>query len=154
VPTFDEAKKAIEPKVLRAAKADAFKAKVEAIAAKGVKEILASGKVSTNLTFTVADLKDRVFPDQTAITRAAMKLKKGEVSEFVLPSPGNALLVVCEDRKEGDAAKVIAIRSNVREDVTMLQRRQLPEAWRKWNLNRLGFVPGELSYVEEQAVEE
>ena len=64
------------------------------------------------------------------------------------------MLVVCEDRKEGDAAKVIAIRSNVREDVTMLQRRQLPEAWRKWNLNRLGFVPGELSYVEEQTVEE
>jgi hypothetical protein len=36
----------------------------------------------------------------------------------------------------------------------MLQRRQLPEAWRKWNLNRLGFVSGELSYVEEQAAEE
>lgn len=154
VPTFDEAKKAIEPKVLRAAKADAFKAKVEAIAAKGVKEILASGKVSTNLTFTVADLKDRVFPDQTAITRAAMKLKKGEVSKFTLTSTGNALLVICEERKEGDAAKAMIVRSQVLNDVSMIQRRQIPESWRKWNLERMGFQPGEISSVETVKEEE
>jgi hypothetical protein len=154
VPTFDEAKKAIEPKVLRAAKADAFKAKVEAIAAKGVKEILATGKVSTNLTFTVADLKDRVFPDQTAITRAAMKLKKGEVSKFTLTSTGNALLVICEERKEGDAAKAMIVRSQVLNDVSMIQRRQIPESWRKWNLERMGFQPGEISSVETVKEEE
>ena len=153
-PSFDEAKAAIRPRALRDAKAEAFRKSVAAIAAKGAKAVCATKEVSTNIVFTVSDAKYGSFDNQMEIMRAAMKLKKGEVSEFVLTSPGNALLVVCEDRKEGDAAKVIAIRSNVREDVTMLQRRQLPEAWRKWNLNRLGFVPGELSYVEEQAVEE
>lgn len=154
VPTFEEAKKAISPKVLREAKADAFKAKVEAIAAKGVKEILAKGSLSTNVTFCVADLKPGQFPDQMAVARATMNLKKGEVSEFTLTTPGNALLVICEDRKEGDAAKAMIMRSQVREDVSMLQRRQIPEAWRKWNLNRMGFEPGEVSSVEITEVEE
>lgn len=154
VPTFEEAKKAIEPKALRDAKADAFKAKVEAIAAKGVKEILATGKLATNVTFCVADLKGRQFPDQMAVARAAMNLRKGEVSEFTLTTPGNALLVICEERKEGDAAKAMIMRSQVREDVSMLQRRQIPEAWRKWNLERMGFEPGEVSSVEIAEVEE
>ena len=154
MPTFEEAKKAISPKVLREAKADAFKAKVEAIAAKGVKEILAKGSLSTNVTFCVADLKPGQFPDQMAVARATMNLKKGEVSEFTLTTPGNALLVICEDRKEGDAAKAMIMRSQVREDVSMLQRRQIPEAWRKWNLNRMGFEPGEVSSVEITEVEE
>lgn len=147
-PSFADAKDAIRPRALRAAKAKAFKDKVDALIAKGAKAVLAGGNVSTNITFTVADLSSAEFPDQMAIARAAMKLKKGEVSEFTLTIPGNALVVVCEDRKEGDAAKAMVLRSQVENDISMLQRRQIPEAWQKWNLERMGYQPGEVSSTE------
>lgn len=147
-PSFADAKNAIRPRALRAAKAKAFKDKVDALIVKGAKAVLAGGNVSTNITFTVADLSNAEFPDQMAIARAAMKLKKGEVSEFTLTIPGNALVVVCEDRKEGDAAKAMVLRSQVENDVSMLQRRQIPEAWQKWNLERMGYQTGEVSSTE------
>jgi len=77
-----------------------------------------------------------------------MSLKKGEVSEFTRTGVGKALLVICVDRKPGDAAKAMMLRSQVKDDLAMLQLRQIPEAWRKWNLERLGFEPGEISSVE------
>lgn len=147
-PSFADAKDAIRPRALRAAKAKAFKDKVDALIGKGAKAVLAGGNVSTNITFTVADLSSAEFPDQMAIARAAMKLKKGEVSEFTLTIPGNALVVVCEDRKEGDAAKAMVLRSQVENDISMLQRRQIPEAWQKWNLERMGYQTGEVSSTE------
>ena len=153
VPTFDEAKEAIRPRALRAAKADAFKASVEAIAKGGAKAVLAVKDISTNLTFSVSGLTQGEFPDQMAIARAAMSLKKGEVSEFTLTSTGRGLLVVCEDRKPGDAAKAMVLRSQVQNDVQMLQQRQIPEAWQKWNLERLGFVAGAAASVEDTAEE-
>lgn len=145
LPSFDEAKEVIRPRVLRAAKADAFKASVEAIAKKGVKAILETKNVSSNLTFTVSDLKSGDFADQMAIARASMKLKKGEVSEFTLTSPGHGLLVVCENRVAGDTAKAMVLRSQVQNDLQMIQMRQIPEVWQKWNLDRIGFEPGEVS---------
>ena len=157
VPTFDEAKKAIGPRALRDAKADAFKAQVEAIAKKGAKAVEAVKGVSTNLTFTVSDLRqgtDSGIENAMAVARAAMKLKKGEVSEFTLTSPGHALLVVCEDRTAGDAAKAMVLRSQIRDELAMLQQRQIPESWRKWNLKRLGFETGEISSVENPEEEE
>jgi len=78
-----------------------------------------------------------------------MGLKKGEVSEFTQTAPGKAVLVVCEDRQEGDAAKAVVLRSQVRDDLATLAARQIPEAWMKWNLERLGFEPGEISSVEK-----
>ena len=150
VPTFDEAKVAIRPRALRDAKADAFKAQVEAIAAKGAKAVLAGKDVSTNIVFTVADLRQGgvSFDNEMSVARAAMKLKKGEVSEFTLTGTGRAILVVCEDRVAGDAAKAMMLRSQVKDDLSMLQLRQIPESWKKWNLERLGFQPGEVSSVE------
>ena len=150
VPTFDEAKAAIRPRALRDAKADAFKAQVEAIAAKGAKAVLAGKDVSTNIVFTVADLRQGgvSFDNEMSVARAAMKLKKGEVSEFTLTGTGRAILVVCEDRVAGDAAKAMMLRSQVKDDLSMLQLRQIPESWKKWNLERLGFQPGEMSSVE------
>ena len=150
VPTFEEAKDAIRPRALRDAKADAFKASVEAIAKKGAKAVEAVKGVSTNLIFTVADLRNGAlaFENQMAVARAAMKLKKGEVSEFTLTGTGRAILVVCEDRVAGDAAKAMVLRSQVRDDLAMLQLRQIPDAWKKWNLERVGFEPGEISSVE------
>ena len=154
VPTFEEAKEIIRPRALAAAKADAFKAKVEAIAKKGVKAVLESGDVSTNITFTVCDMKSGDFPDQGAIVGAAMKLRKGEVSEFAPTGVGKAILVVCEDRGPGDAAKAQIWKLQVRSEVEALQRRQVPESWKKWNLDRLGFEPGEGASVVDAETEE
>lgn len=154
VPTFDEAKDIIRPRALAAAKADAFKAKVETIAKKGVKAVLESGDVSTNITFTVCDMKPGDFPDQGAIVGAAMKLRKGEVSEFAPTGVGKAILVVCEDRVPGDAAKAQIWKLQVRSEVEALQRRQVPESWKKWNLDRLGFEPGEGASVVDAETEE
>ena len=150
VPTFEEAKEAIRPRALRDAKADAFKASVEAVAKQGVKAVEQVRGISTNITFSVADLRNNAasFENQMAVARAAMKLQKGEVSEFTLTGAGKAILVVCEDRVAGDAAKALVLRSQVRDDLAMLQLRQIPEGWRKWNLERLGFEPGEISSVE------
>ena len=149
-PTFDEAKGAIKPRALRDAKADAFKASVEAVAKKGAKAVEAVKGVSTNLTFTVADLRqgaDEPFANAMQVARAAMSLKKGEVSEFTLTGTGRAILVVCVDRVPGDAAKAAVLRTQIRDDLAMLQQRQIPDAWRKWNLERMGFEPGEISSV-------
>ena len=153
VPTFEEAKDAIRPRALRDAKADAFKAAVEAVAKGGAKAVEAVKGISTNITFCVSDLRNggASFENQMAVARAAMKLKKGEVSEFTLTGTGKAILVVCEDRVAGDAAKAMVLRSQIRDDLAMLQLRQIPEAWKKWNLERIGFEPGEISSVESVA---
>ena len=154
IPTFEEAKEIVRPRALAAAKADAFKAKVEAIAKKGAKAVLESGDVSTNITFAVCDMKPGDFPDQNVIMGAAMKLRKGEVSEFAPTGVGKAILVVCEDRVPGDAAKAQIWKLQVRGEVEALQRRQIPESWQKWNLDRLGFEPGEGASVVDAEIDE
>lgn len=154
VPTFEEAKEIVRPRALDAAKADAFKAKVESVAKKGVDAVLASGNVSTNITFAVCDLNSGAFPDQSAIAGAAIKLRKGEISEFTSTGKGRGLLVVCEDRVPGDAAKAQIWKLQVRGSAEALQRRQIPEAWQKWNLERLGFETGDGSSVVDAEEEE
>ena len=154
VPSFDEAKDIVRPRALAAAKADAFKEKVEAVAAKGVKAVLESGDVSTNITFSVCDMKSGDFPDQHAIVSAAIKLRKGEMSKFTPTGLGKAIVVVCEDRVPGDAAKAQIWKLQVRSEVESLQRRQVPESWKKWNLDRLGFEPGEGASIVDAETEE
>ena len=155
-PTFEEAKDAIRPRALRDAKADAFKAQVEAVAKKGVAAVEAVKGISTNITFSVVDLRQggSQFEDSFAVARAAMKLQPGEVSEFTRTGTGKAILVVCKNRVAGDAAKAMILRSQVRDELSMLQMRQLPDAWRKWNLARLGFESGEMSSVENPEEDE
>ena len=155
-PTFDEAKTAILPRALRDARAEAFKASVEAVAAKGAAAVEAVKGISTNIVFSVADLRQggAAFEDAFAVARAAMKLKKGEVSEFTLTSPGKAVLVVCKDRVPGSAAMVAVLRSQMRDELAMLQLRQIPESWRKWNLARMGLETTAMSSMENQESEE
>ena len=151
VPTFEEAKDVIRPRALRDAKAEAFKKVVEAVAAKGAAAVAAVKDVSTNIVFNVSDLRTSgvgAFENQMAVARAAMSLKKGEVSKFTLTGTGKAILVVCEDRVAGDAAKATVLRSQVRDEVAMLQLRQIPDSWKKWNLERLGFETTGVSSVE------
>ena len=83
-----------------------------------------------------------------------MKLHPGEVSEFTQTGPGKAILVVCKERVVGDATKAMILRSQVRDDLATLQMRQLPDAWRKWNLARLGFEPGAMASVENPEEDE
>lgn len=153
-PTFEEAKEIVRPRALEAAKADAFKRDVEAVIAKGAAEVLKAKNVSTNMTFAICDLSAGAFPDQTVILRATSKLSKGQVSGFNQTGLGKALVVVCQDRQPGDAAKAMVFRAQVRADVEMLQRRQIPEAWQKWNLDQLGFEPGEGASVTVTTEEE
>ena len=155
VPTFEEAKDAIRPRALRDARADAFKASVEALAAKGTNELFAAAKdVTTNLTFSVTDLRQGEFNDQLSVVRAAMKTMKGELSEFTPTSPSRGIVVYCVDRVPGDAAKAMLLKAQVRGEVSSLQLRQVPDAWKKWNLERMGFEPGERSSVERAESEE
>ena len=155
VPTFEEAKDAIRPRALRDARADAFKASVEALAAKGTNELFAAAKdVTTNLTFSVTDLRQGEFNDQLSVVRASMRTMKGELSEFTPTSPSRGIVVYCVDRVPGDAAKAMLVKSQVRGEVSSLQLRQVPDAWKKWNLERMGFEPGERSSVERAESEE
>ena len=153
-PSFEEAKDAIRSRALRAAQSDAFKAAVEGIAAQGAEAVLSTGDVSTNLTFAICDLKPGDFDDQSAVASAVRKLSKGEVSGFTRTGGNTAILVVCDDRVSGDAAKATLLNAQVRDEVYRLQSGQLPEAWRKWNLDRLGFEPDILASVEDSTDEE
>ena len=148
-PTFEEAKGRIDAAALRDAKAAAFKAEVEAIAAKGADAVLATANVSTNLQFSVSDMQYGMFPDQYAVAHAAVQLKKGEVSAFTPTGAGKAVLVVCIDRKGGDAAKSIIMRPQTRDRLSGEQLRYLAGKWDDWNLERLGFTVGADSYVTE-----
>ena len=152
VPTFEEAKAIITPKALDAARAEAFKAKVEAIAAKGAAEVAKTPGISTNYTFSVSKLANGQLPDQYAVAGAARKLQKGEVSEFVKTGKDSAVLVICEDRKEGDATEAVLLKGQVRDQLAMLARRQIPEGWMKWNLERLGFEPDASASVTPEDV--
>ena len=152
-PTFEEAKGKIDARALRDAKAAAFKAEVEAIAAQGVEAVLATKDVSTNLTFAVSDLANGAFPDQRAIAGAAMKTRKGEVSEFTLTGTGRALLVVCEDRVPGDAVKATLMRAQVRNQVVGDQYAAAVEKWEGENLARLGYEAPDEGAAEDDGEE-
>lgn len=155
VPAFEEAKEIVRPRALDAAKADAFKAKVEAIAAKGVAEVEKTPGITTNITFSVSEMTPGMFTDQYAVAGAVRKLSKGEVSEFAKTGRDSAVLVICVDRKEGDATKAALLKSQVRDQLAMFQRRMLPEGWLKWNLERLGFEPdASASVTPEEATDE
>ena len=152
-PSFDEAKEAIRPRVLRDAKADAFKTSIDAIAAKGTNAVLSTTVVSTNITFAICDLKAGDFADQNAVADVVRKLGKGEISSFKRTGINTGLLVVCLDRMEGDAAKVLLVKDQIAADLTTLQRRQLPESWQKWNLESLGFESNETSSIVDNSDE-
>jgi hypothetical protein len=152
-PSFDEAKEAIRPRVLRDAKTDAFKASIDAIASKGTNAVLSTTVVSTNITFAICDLKAGDFADQNAVADVVRKLNKDEISSFKRTGMNTGLLVVCLDRVEGDAAKVLLVKDQIAADLTTLQRRQLPESWQKWNLESLGFESNETSSIVDNSDE-
>ena len=151
-PSFEDAKDKIGGMALRDAKADAFKAEVEAVAAKGVDALLARDGVTTNITFVASDLQRGQLADQASVVRAAAQLKRGELSEFTLVGPGRAILVYCVDRVPGDAAKVVMMRAQMRDQAAFAHYSDIVAKWKEWNLSRLGFTTtAETSVVEEAA---
>ena len=142
-PDFEEAKPFIGAQALRDAKADALKAEVEAIAAQGVDAVLATANVSTNITFSIYDLQNGAFQDQQAVAKAATKLKSGEVSEFVPLGVSRGLLVVCVERKPGDAVATIGVREALRNQAAMSITRDTITRWDNANLARMNLAPAQ-----------
>ena len=155
-PTFDEAKSSIGDMALRDAKAKAFKTKVEDFAKKGVKAVLESGNVSTNFTFAACDfVRDEAmgwanrygewdfskagFQNAEPVVFAARKLSKGEVSEFIPLGFGRGLLVVCNDRRSGDAAELLRGERFAKRVSAGMQSAEILENWLESNLVALGF---------------
>lgn len=146
IPSFDEAKGKIGRRVREAEQAKAFKAKVDAVIAKGKDAVLATSDVSTNMTFTVNDQS----VSTTQIRMAAQGLKKGEISELIPTGTRKASVVVCLDRAAGDAVSVLGA-----EDQTYLSKEyrllggKMREAngWGESYLNRVGFTPSRQNLV-------
>lgn len=155
VPSFKEAKSVITPRALSAARADAFKASIASLAEKGTNALFAAAyNVSSNISFSVSDMRQGEFSDQFAVARAATKLAKGELSPLSMTAPSRGLVVYCVDRVPGDAAKTMLLKSQIQNEVTSLQLRQLSEEWKKSNLERMGFTVGDMSSIESQQIEE
>lgn len=155
VPSFKEAKSVITPRALSAARADAFKASIASLAEKGTNALFAAAyNVSSNISFSVSDMRQGEFSDQFAVARAATKLAKGELSPLSMIAPSRGLVVYCVDRVPGDAAKTMLLKSQIQNEVTSLQLRQLSEEWKKSNLERMGFTVGDMSSIESQQNEE
>ena len=155
VPSFKEAKSVITPRALSAARADAFKASIASLAEKGTNALFAAAyNVSSNISFSVSDMRQGEFSDQFAVARAATKLAKGELSPLSMIAPSRGLVVYCVDRVPGDAAKTTLLKSQIQNEVTSLQLRQLSEEWKKSNLERMGFTVGDMSSIESQQNEE
>lgn len=154
-PTFEEAKGKIGKRALRDAKADAFKAKVDAIIAKGAEAVVATAPAATNISFT-ADIAAGTFPNQYKVIEVAQKLKKGEVSEFTRIGSDKAIVVVCVDR-EADPGSISALAADesVSGSVSAKAAQQLMKDWSEWNLARLGYVTGvETIDVEPKSTDE
>ena len=155
VPSFKEAKSVITPRALSAARADAFKASIASLAEKGTNALFAAAyNVSSNISFSVSDMRQGEFSDQFAVARAATKLAKGELSPLSMTAPSRGLVVYCVDRVPGDAAKTTLLKSQIQNEVTSLQLRQLSEEWKKSNLERMGFTVGDMSSIESRQIEE
>lgn len=155
VPSFKEAKSVITPRALSAARADAFKASIASLAEKGTNALFAAAyNVSSNISFSVSDMRQGEFSDQFAVARAATKLAKGELSPLSMIAPSRGLVVYCVDRVPGDAAKTTLLKSQIQNEVTSLQLRQLSEEWKKSNLERMGFTVGDMSSIESRQNEE
>lgn len=155
VPSFKEAKSVITPRALSAARADAFKASIASLAEKGTNALFAAAyNVSSNISFSVSDMRQGEFSDQFAVARAATKLAKGELSPLSMIAPSRGLVVYCVDRVSGDAAKTTLLKSQIQNEVSSLQLRQLSEEWKKSNLERMGFTVGDMSSIESRQIEE
>ena len=160
VPSFEEAKGIIRGDALADAKEKAFKASVDKVRALAAAE-LAKGKpfnakmfgdanVSTSITFAVSSMGRNAFPDATYASAPAMKLAKGQLSDFIKTAlPGHAMVVYLENRTPGDAAEAQMVRSQIRDELSQATSYSFTSAWTKWNLSRMGLKATSAASIEE-----
>ena len=157
VPTFEEAKAVIRDDAAKEAKEEAFKASVEKIA-DAAREAIKGGKafdaslfdgatVSTGITFTAR--MPGSLPNAGAVSSAARKLVKGELSGFTKAGVGKAVVVYMEDRKPGDLSMAATMEGELRSYLARAAYGDLFSSWKSWNLARLGFDPGAGYETEE-----
>ena len=165
VPTFAEAKDIIRPKALADARAKAFKARVDKERALAAAE-LAKGKpfdakffadanVSTSFTFT-ASHQDRTFPNASRVIPQAIKLDKGQLSEFIpTPIAGHGLVVYVEDRAPNPAEQSQKwVRTQLRSELAGAASASRWQDWCAWNLKRMGFTTTPGTSVEAPSDED
>ena len=162
VPSFEEAKGIIKGDAAEDAKVKAFKASVEKVRALAAAE-LAKGKpfdakifgdanVSTSITFAVSSMGRGAFPDATYVAGPAMRLAKGQLSDFIKTAiPGHALVVYLENRVPGDAAEAQMVRSQIRDELSQASAFEFGTAWNKWNLSRMDLKASTGASIEEYA---
>ncbi len=162
VPSFEEAKSIIRGDAVADAKEKAFKASVDRVRALAAAE-LAKGKpfsakmfgdanVSTSITFSVSTMSRGAFPDAGYVAAPAMRLSKGQLSDFVrgaLPTQG--LVVYLEDRVPGDAAEAQMVRSQIRDEMSQATAYSFVSGWNRWNLSRMDLKAGAGASMEEYA---
>ena len=146
VPSLEECKGKVDARVLESARTKAFKAKVDAVVAKGTEAILATPGISTNMTFTVA-APNGVAQD---VVRAAVSLGKGQVSDMIAGAEGKATVVVCLDRKPGLVQPSLPTQTGHGLEQGVLRSRILSgTGWGDAYLARVGFVPGEQNAIKK-----
>ena len=162
VPPFDEAKGIIRGDALADAKDKAFKASVDKVRALAAAE-MAKGKpfdaklfgdanVSTSITFSVSSMGRTAFPDATYVASPAMRLSKGQLSDFVKTAmPGYGLVVYLENRVPGDAAEAQMVRSQIRDELSQATSYSFTSAWNRWNLSRMGLKATSAASIEDYA---
>ena len=160
VPSFDEAKGIIRSDAMADAKEKAFKASVDKVRALAAAE-LAKGKpfspkmfgdanVSTSITFTVSTMGRGAFPDSNYVAAPAMRLSKGQISDFVKGAlPGQGLVVYLEDRVPGDAAEAQMVRSQIRDELSQVAAYTFVSDWNGWNLSRMNLKANAGASTEE-----
>ncbi len=160
VPSFDEAKAIIRADAEADAKEKAFKATVDKVRALAAAE-LANGKpfspkmfgdanVSTSITFAVSTMARGAFPDANYVAAPAMRLAKGQISDFVKGAlPGQGLVVYLEDRVPGDAAEAQMVRSQIRDEMSQATAYSFVTEWNRWNLSRMNLKAGAGASMEE-----
>ena len=162
VPSFDEAKGIIRGDAVADAKEKAFKDSVDKIRALAAAE-MAKGKpfdakffgdanVSTSITFSVSSMGRTAFPDATYVAPSAMRLSKGQLSDFIKTGiPGYGLVVYLENRAPGDAAEAQMVRSQIRDELSQANSYSFSSAWNRWNLSRMGLKATSAASIEDYA---
>ena len=162
VPSFDEAKGVIRGDAVADAKEKAFKASVDKVRALAAAE-MAKGKpfdaklfgdanVSTSITFSVSSMGRTAFPDATYVASPAMRLAKGQLSDFVKTAvAGYGIVVYLENRVPGDAAEAQMVRSQIRDELSQAASYSFTSAWNKWNLSRMGLKATSAASIEDYA---
>lgn len=142
-----EFKKAVD-KVREAVKADLAKRADGKIDPK----LFGDANVSTSITF-VAQTAMRLgtIPDAYSVVPTAVRLAKGELSEFVPTRPGHGLVVYVEDRQPGAVGEAA---DQARMGLTQRQSALAVQSWRESNMARLGVKPSAWTSMQEMKDED